>query len=126
VATYTGISNIPFEQRYRPVKRPWRKPEPLGPVDRLVCAVVGSGLGLFVWTLGYLLWIWMLLRAAARQRPANGMNDPSELIPPFWWGAGVVIVFAAIGAFGGPERLIGAFQRTIRAEDACAQAIRHS
>jgi hypothetical protein len=56
-------------------------------IDRLVCAICGSLLGLVLWTTSYMILFSMVMRAGARHPEAAASKaDPLDLLPPFWWG----------------------------------------
>ncbi len=137
MACRNGIipSSIPFEQRYRPPSPRRRRREKMTKVDRLVCGFCGSLLGLMLWTFFYLILVSAALKASGRrqllQPPANGQavamakapTDPFDLLPPFWWGGGVALVFAGYGTVVGAERMMDGFDAVLLLECRFSQAL---
>jgi hypothetical protein len=117
-------SSIPFEQRCQPPKR--RKREPMTKIDRLVCAICGSVLGLFLWTTSYMILFSMVMRAGARHPAAASKADPADLLPPFWWGATVAVAFAGYGTVVGAERMMDGFEKAVHVQGKVADAINRS
>jgi hypothetical protein len=123
--TCGSVNNIPFEQRCNPPRR--RKREPMTKVDRLVCAICGSLLGLFLWTTSYLLVASLAMRATARHPAPNGaMADPSDLLPPFWWGGVPALLFAGYGTAVGAERMLDGFEKILSLQGKIADALNRS
>jgi hypothetical protein len=124
MAQRNGItpSSIPFERRYRPPAK--RRREHLTATDRLVCAACGAFLGLAIWTFAYLIFMMLSLKVAAKagqqaliaaaSDPPVAVRplDPDDLLPPFSWGGAVAAGFALFGA----ERMMDAFEKTVRVE----------
>jgi hypothetical protein len=117
-------SSIPFEQRYQPPRR--RTREPMTRTDRLVCAVCGSLLGLFLWTTSYMLVFSVVIRAGAKHPEAAAKADPMDLLPPYWWGAAFAAGFAGYGTAVGAERMMDGFEKCVRIQGKIAEAISRS
>jgi hypothetical protein len=132
-----GVSRIPFEQRYRPPDPRRRRREKLTWGDRLVCAICGGILGLFVWMFAYLILIVAAMKATVRQpapvaAPVAAVAappapvDPFSRLPAFSWGGTVVVGFALFGAVAGAERMLDGFEKVVRVEDQAWQAVNES
>jgi hypothetical protein len=117
-----SVNNTPFEQRYHAPRR--RKREPMTMTDRLICAICGSLLGLFLWTTGYLVLATLAMKAVARHPVPNAaMSDPSDLLPPFWWGGVPALLFAGYGTAFGAERMLDGFEKILSVQGKIADAV---
>ena len=118
-----NINSLPFEQRCPPPDRRRKKRDKLTTKDRAVCAFCGAFLGLFLWVVAYVIFFMAVIRVVAKHaQDAEKMIDPVDLLPPFWWGSGVVLGFALFGAWVGAERMMDGFEAVLRAEGVAARA----
>ena len=117
-------SSIPFEQRCPPPRA--RKPERLTKTDRLVIAVCGFLLGMFLWTTSYLILITGALKAAAKHPAAAAGVDPLDRLPPYWWGVAPAVAFAIYGAVVGAEQMMDGFSTGVRIQNKVSEAVNRS
>jgi hypothetical protein len=80
-------------------------------------------LGYLIWAGGYLLAVVCLLKASARRPLGAPAFDPFDVLPSFSWGGVVAVAFAILGAFGGPERLMDAYDKALEVEAKVAKHV---
>jgi hypothetical protein len=115
-----NVTSEPYELRFRPSKRQYT-PEPKTRGDRLVCGVCGAVMGLFLWTVAYLITAAFLLKAALRAGQAT--NEPLAHLPTFTYGGIPVALLALFAYFGGVRRLLTVVEKVLDFERRLAERL---
>lgn len=117
------VSRVPFEQRFQPQNRPWRKRPKRTTADRFVCGLCGTLLGCVLWSVLYLMVVGFLLRTTAKVPDAALQADPFEALPSFLWGGIPASLFGLFGTIVDEERMMDAFDLILKLEVRIAREI---
>lgn len=117
------VSQVPFEQRFQPMQRPWRKRPKCNTADRFVCGLCGTVLGGILWTVLYIMVVGIMLRATAKMPDAALQADPFAMLPSFLWGSIPALLFGVFGTIVEEERMMNAFEFILKVETRIAREI---